>query len=200
MTVGRYAEQLEEARAGRGADIPVSVVRSWNRQPALVAALAERILAALERFPAADRDAVPVLYTAHSLPERILATGDPYPDEVRGTIEAVAARLAEARGGRPLAATFAYQSQGRSTEPWLGPTVESVLDDLAGEGCRGVVVAPIGFLSDHVEVNYDVDIEFRARAEQLGMRLERMEMPNDADRLVEALAAVVAAELAAEAA
>ena len=137
---------------------------------------------------------MPVLFTAHSLPERILRDGDPYPDEVRATMEAVIARLP---AGQPTA--FAFQSQGRSPEPWLGPEVEPTLDALAADGVPGVVIAPIGFLSDHVETLYDIDIEFAARAEKLGLRLERMAMLNASDALADTLAALVDEQLAVEA-
>jgi protoporphyrin/coproporphyrin ferrochelatase len=187
MTVGKYLEKLDEARASvGGADVPVSTVRSWATHPGLVAGLAARVAEALARFPASERAAVPVLFTAHSLPERILREDDPYPDEVRATTEAVIARLP---AGQPT--RFAFQSQGRSPEPWLGPEVEPTLDDLAAAGVPGVVVAPIGFLSDHVETLYDIDIEFRARADKLGLRLERTEMLNASDDLADTLAALV---------
>ena len=187
MTVGKYLEALADARTDvGGGDIPLSAVRSWATHPGLVAGLADRIEAGLHRFPAEERAAIPVLFTAHSLPERILREGDPYPDEVRGTVEAVTERLP---AGQPTA--FAYQSQGRSPEPWLGPEVEPTLERLAADGVSGVVIAPIGFLSDHVETLYDIDIEFRARADKLGLRLERMEMPNAADDLADTLAALV---------
>ncbi|HLF41536.1 MAG TPA: ferrochelatase, partial [Acidimicrobiia bacterium] len=131
MTVGKYLEKLDEARhdLGRssgGSDIPITTVGSWARHPRLIDALVETVLAGLDRFPEEDRPAVTVLFTAHSLPERILASGDPYPDEVRATVDAVAAWLPE---GTPT--RFAFQSQGRSAEPWLGPAVETVLDELA---------------------------------------------------------------------
>jgi ferrochelatase len=192
MTVGKYLEKLEEARrdVGGGA-IPLSTVHSWATHPGLVAGLAERVVAALGRFPEEDRPAVPVLFTAHSLPERILRDGDAYPDEVRATMDAVSARLP---AGQPT--TFAFQSQGRSPEPWLGPEVEPTLDALAADGVPGVVIAPIGFLSDHVETLYDIDIEFAARAEKLGLRLERMAMLNDSDALADTLAALVDEQLA----
>jgi ferrochelatase len=187
MTVGKYLEKLDDARRNvGGADIPLSTVRSWATHPGLVAALAERVEEALGRFPAKERPAVPVLFTAHSLPERILREGDAYPDEVRATMDAVVARLP---AGQP--ATFAFQSQGRSPEPWLGPEVEPTLDGLAADGVPGVVIAPIGFLSDHVETLYDIDIEFAARAEKLGLRLERTAMLNDSDALADTLAALV---------
>jgi ferrochelatase len=191
MTVGKYLEKLADARTDvGGGEIPVSAVKSWATHPGLVDGLAERTLDALGRFPTEERGAVPVLFTAHSLPERILRDGDPYPQEVRATMEAVIARLP---AGQPT--TFAYQSQGRSPEPWLGPEVEPTLDGLAAQGVPGVVIAPIGFLSDHVETLYDIDIEFAARAEKLGLRLERMAMLNDSDALADTLAALVDEQL-----
>ena len=187
MTVGKYLEKLAEARAEvGGADLPLSTVRSWATHPGLIAGLASRIATALDRFPENQRAEVPVLFTAHSLPERILAEGDPYPDEVKATVEAVVARLP---AGQPHG--FAFQSQGRSPEPWLGPEVEPTLDALAAAGVPGVVIAPIGFLSDHVETLYDIDIEFAARADKLGLRLERMPMLNADDDLADVLVALI---------
>jgi ferrochelatase len=191
MTVGKYLEKLADARNDvGGGELPLSAVKSWATHPGLVTALAERVGEALGRFPAEERPRVPVLFTAHSLPERILGEGDPYPDEVRATIDAVVAQLPP---GQPT--TFAYQSQGRSPEPWLGPEVEPTLDALAADGVPGVVIAPIGFLSDHVETLYDIDIEFAARAEKLGLRLERMSMLNDSDALADVLVALIDEQL-----
>lgn len=192
MTVGKYLAKLEEARHEIGGDdIPITTVASWSRHPRLVDALADTVVAGLERFGAEDREAVAVLFTAHSLPERVVAAGDPYADEVRATMESVIARLPDGTSTR-----FAFQSQGRSPEPWLRPDVEEVLVELAAEGRRHVLVAPIGFLSEHVEINYDIDIEFRARAAELGMRLERAPMLNATDPLVVTLAALVDEHLA----
>jgi protoporphyrin/coproporphyrin ferrochelatase len=194
MTVGKYLEKLADARTDvGGGEIPVSAVKSWATHPGLVDGLAARVEEALARFPAGERASVPVLFTAHSLPERILRDGDAYPDEVRATMNAVIARLPAGQ-----ATAFAYQSQGRSPEPWLGPEVEPTLDSLAANGVPGVVIAPIGFLSDHVETLYDIDIEFAARAEKLGLRLERTPMLNDSDALADTLAALVDEQLSPE--
>jgi len=197
MTVGKYLEKLDEARreAG-GADIPLATVGSWSTHPRLIAALADAVVAGLAHFPEEVRGDVAVLFTAHSLPERILAEGDPYPDEVAATMDAVCRRLTETGAGALATTRFAYQSQGRSAEPWLGPEVETVLSELAGAGHQNVLVAPIGFLSDHVEINYDIDIEFRALADKLGLRLERMPMLNATAPLVHTLAALVDEHLA----
>jgi protoporphyrin/coproporphyrin ferrochelatase len=191
LSTGAYRKKVEEARAALQDSTPVSYVGSWNRHPKLVAAIVDHIRQALLKFPAEVRATVPVLFTAHSLPERIVAMKDPYPDEVRGTVEAVTERL----GGRPT--RFAYQSQGRSSEPWLGPTVESALAALYQEGNRQVLVAPIGFICDHVETLFDIDIELKQRAAAMGMQLERMAMLNDSSALIETLADILAAHEAA---
>ncbi len=133
------------------------------------------------------REQVPVVFTAHSLPERVIAMKDPYPEEVHGTAQAVCAQL----GDRPT--RFAYQSQGRSGETWLGPSVEATVEALADEGHRHVLVAPIGFLCDHVETLYDIDIELTQLARAKGMQLERIPMLNASAPLIDTLASVVEA-------
>ncbi len=187
LSTGAYQKKVEEARAALGSCCPVTYVGSWNRHPLLIAAIVDQIKQALLKFSPAERATVPVLFTAHSLPERIVAMKDPYPEEVQGTVEAVTAWL----GHQPT--RFAYQSQGRSSEPWLGPTVESALEALHGEGHRHVLVAPVGFICDHVETLFDIDIELKQLATSKGMQLERMAMLNDAPALVETLAEVLAA-------
>jgi ferrochelatase len=185
MSIGAYIKKVEEARAALGGDFPVSYVRSWHEHPRLIAAIARNIAEALQKFPADVRRHVPVLFTAHSLPERILQARDPYPDHVRATMDAVCRQLG------PVTARFAYQSQGRSNEKWLGPTVEETLDALAVEGHRHVLMAPIGFISDHLEVLYDIDIELKQRAAGQGMQLERIAMLNATPPLIEILASVI---------
>jgi ferrochelatase len=187
LSTGAYRKKVEEARTAFHSVVPVSYVGSWHTHPKLIAAIVERIEQALLKFPADVRASVPVLFTAHSLPERIVAMKDPYPEEVKGTVEAVTALL----GQQPT--TFAYQSQGRSSEPWLGPTVESRLESLRREGHRHVLVAPIGFICDHVETLFDIDIELKQLAAAQGMQLERMAMLNDQPALVDTLLDIVAA-------
>ena len=185
MSIGAYVTKVEEARAALGGDFPVSYVQSWHRHPRLVKAIAENIAVGLQKFPAEVRARAPILFTAHSLPERILQMKDPYPDEVRGTMEAVCKELGA------VTARFAYQSQGRSGEKWLGPGVESTLEELHRDGHRHVLIAPIGFISDHVEILYDVDIEFKKLAQSKGMQLERIPMLNASAPLIETLASVL---------
>jgi protoporphyrin/coproporphyrin ferrochelatase len=187
LSTGAYRKKVEEAQSSLQSTCPVSYVGSWNRHPKLIAAIVGNIKQGLLKFPADMRSAVPVLFTAHSLPERIVAMKDPYPEEVKGTVEAVTALL----GSQPT--RFAYQSQGRSGEKWLGPTVESAIEDLNRAGHRQVLVSPIGFLCDHVETLYDIDIELKQLATGRGMQLERIPMLNDSPALVEVLVDVLAA-------
>lgn len=185
LSIGAYIRKVEEARASLGADCPVGYVKSWHRHPRLVAAIAENIEASLRNFPAERRGTVPILFTAHSLPERILEMKDPYPEEVQGTMDAVCALV-----NQPVV-RLAYQSQGRTGEKWLGPPVEAVVEELYAAGHRDLLVAPIGFLCDHVEVLFDLDIELKHVAAAKGMRLERIPMLNTSPALVETLVSVV---------
>lgn len=187
MSTGAYRKKVEEAQELLNSRVPTSYVGTWNRHPKLIAAVVDNIRRGLAAFPSAVRPRVTVLFTAHSLPERILAINDPYPDEVKGTVEA----LTDFLDGQPT--MFAYQSQGRSGERWLGPTVEAAIDELGRAGKREVLVAPIGFLCDHVETLFDIDIELRQLAAGQGIRLERIAMLNDSPAFIETLVDVVTA-------
>ncbi len=186
LSTGAYRKKVEEARAGLEDHTPVTYVGSWNRHPRLIAAIVETLRLGLQKFPVEVRATVPVLFTAHSLPERIVAMKDPYPDEVKGTVEAVTGLL----GNQPT--YFAYQSQGRSNEPWLGPTVEAMLETIQQAGHRHVLVAPIGFICDHVETLFDIDLELKQLAVSKGLHLERMAMLNDSSAILETLSDVLA--------
>ena len=187
LSTGAYRKKVEEVRSALQSACPVSYVGSWHQHPGLIAAIVENIHLALLKFPADVRATVPVLFTAHSLPGLIVAIKDPYRDEVKGTVEAVTEQL----DGRPT--FFAYQSQGRSGEAWLGPTVESIVEQLARDGYRHALVAPIGFLCDHVETLYDIDIELRKFAAGRSVQLERITMLNDSVALIETLTSVLLA-------
>ena len=182
MSIGAYQKKIDEARG----PIEVALVAQWFDHPKFLDAVAGRVRAALERFPAERRDGVTVLFTAHSLPQRILADGDPYAAQLAASVAGVLTRLPPAQPHE-----FAFQSAGQAAGPWLGPDAQQVLDRLAGEGRRDVVICPIGFVADHLEVLYDVDIECRRRAAELGMRLERTTSLNADPTLVEALADLV---------
>lgn len=178
-SVGEYLGRLR-ARAGelRGGT-SVAAVEGWHLEPTYLAFLADQVREGLEGLPAATK----VLFTAHSLPERVVAAGDGYADRVRETAAAVAADVGLARWA------VAWQSAGRTPEPWLGPDLLTVLAELAGTGgVEGVLVCPCGFVSDHLEVLYDLDIEARGRADELGLAFARTAVPNDDTRVLGALA------------
>jgi protoporphyrin/coproporphyrin ferrochelatase len=177
LSVGAYEQQLLDAAAGR---LDTAIVRRWGDHPKFLDAVAGRVTQALTRFPS-PRD-VQVLFTAHSLPERILAAGDPYPDELRASAAGVAQRSGLG------AWHFAFQSAGATPEPWLGPEAGALLTELAQKGHRAFLLVPIGFVCDHVEILYDVDIVYRSLAQRLGVRLERTASLNDDPLLVGAVA------------
>ena len=185
MSAGAYVESARQALDALEPERRPAVrfVRSWATHPLLADALARRLQAVLEQ---AGGEPV-ALFTAHSLPERILSWDDPYPREVEATCRAIVERV----GLEPGRWRIAYQSQGRTAEPWLGPTLESALQECAQSGARQVVVCPVGFVADHLEVLYDIDIEARALANRLGLRLERTPSFNDAPDFIEVLADVV---------
>ena len=184
LSTGAYFQRLGEAVRDLGADIAFRRIESWHSHPGFIAALAEKAAKALARF-AGDRPKV--LFTAHSLPARILDQGDPYHAQLRETATLLAGRLSLP----PDRWLLCYQSAGRSPEPWLGPQIEEVIVKLAQAGEKHLLVVPIGFVCDHVEVLYDIDIEARQLAEAHGVRLERSESLNTASAFIAALAELV---------
>jgi ferrochelatase len=185
MSVGAYFKKLDEAQDEVGVKFKTSRVESWNDHPFLILAIAEKVEQALSKFPETIRGKVPILFTAHSLPARIVEEKDPYPQELLETIEAVVKKV----GHSPY--KFAYQSQGRTPEPWLGPEAGTVINELYDKGHRYLLMAPIGFISDHMETLYDVDILYRRQATAKGMRFERVESLNAAPLFISAMADVV---------
>ncbi len=179
LSVGTYEKKLLEAAEGR---FETTLVRRWGDHPQFLAAVADRVTQALQRFPSPSE--VQVIFTAHSLPQRIVAAGDPYPDELRASAAAVAAR----RGLKDW--RFAYQSAGATADSWLGPDAGDMIDELAAAGRNAFLLVPIGFVCDHVEILYDIDVEYRALAERLGVQLERTASLNDHAGLVAAVADV----------
>ncbi|HWQ55118.1 MAG TPA: ferrochelatase [Bryobacteraceae bacterium] len=176
LSVGLYFRRTQEAKQEAGARAEIVWAKSFHKHPRLIEAFAERLA------PVADRRKV--LFTAHSLPEKILEQADPYAAESRATAAAVAERLNLADWD------FAYQSQGMTDDTWLGPTVEACIERYAGAGVAEVALAPIGFVCDHIEILYDVDILFRRYAESRGIRLVRPESLNGSPELTAALAEV----------
>jgi ferrochelatase len=187
-SVGLY----RKAVLGEAPPFAVEFIDNWHDHPLLARAFAEKLRAGWERACRQMGARVPVIFTAHSVPQRTIAEGDPYEQQARET----AALVAEQTPGLTAENwTFAFQSQGMSGGAWLGPTVEDTILQLKASGHGGVFIQPIGFLCDHVEVLYDVDIMFREFAEKQGMRLWRAESLNDSPTLIAALAQVARSRL-----
>lgn len=189
--MGGYVRAVEEgiARVRRG--LPVVVARAWHREPAFADALAERIGEARGRL--ADDGALPIVFTAHSLPRRVFDAEPRYVEDLRETAALVAARAGLARW------EWAYQSAGHTAEEWLRPDLRELFPGLAAAGHRRVLVVPVQFLADHLEVLYDLDIAAAAEARAAGLEFHRIAMANTQPAFIRALAAVVARELASTA-
>ena len=179
MSIGGYRAQLQEALADR---TELLFVESWYDDPALVELWADRL-----RGTSAH-----VVFTAHSLPARILDQGDPY----KGQLLETSAAVAEAAALRDW--SFSFQSESPTGEPWLGPDILDHLEELHGQGVDHVLLAPVGFVADHLEIRWDLDTEAQEKAQELGLRLERTEMPNDDPAFVAVLAEIVRRALAVE--
>jgi len=176
--VGLYIKRTEEAKREAGVTAEFTWAKSYHDEPLLIEAFAERLA------PLVGPEGRRLLLTAHSLPEKALASGDPYDRETHETAAAVAAHVGVPEWD------FAYQSQGMTDDKWLGPTVESILDEYADDGVREVIVDPIGFVCDHVEILYDIDIGFREYATARGIKLLRPESLNGSETFTKALARV----------
>jgi ferrochelatase len=181
MSIEAYFKKVEEANAG----IQVARIDNWHLLPEYLNALANRVRGALERFPESQRADVPIIFTAHSLPERILEWGDPYPKQLQETVDGVMKILG------PHPHEFAFQSAAISKEPWLGPDASEPINRFADEGRRNILICPIGFVCEHVEILYDIDIVYQSLAQTLGVRLERIDMLNDEPEMISGLARLV---------
>ncbi len=183
-----YRRAVDEALTSLGSHAPaVEHVVSWHDQPRFIEALATTTREALARFP--DPAPVRVMFTAHSLPARVLAQGDPYPDELAATARLVAAAVGLEQY------EFAFQSAGRTGEPWLGPDLLDEIRRLAAEGVTELAIRPVGFVADHLEVLYDIDIEAQAVAREVGIHLERARSMNTDPTFIAGLADVASAAL-----
>jgi ferrochelatase len=173
--------------------LAVHFVESWHDHPLLVQAFVERLEPVWRQASAETGAALPVIFTAHSVPMRTIQTGDPYEKQAKETAQLVGGKIS---GLTPDLQHFAFQSQGMSGGPWLGPTVESAILEMKRRGHKGVVIAPIGFVCDHVEVLYDVDIGFRGFASEHGLKLWRPESLNVSATFIAALAKLATTRLA----
>jgi protoporphyrin/coproporphyrin ferrochelatase len=177
LSIAGYRKQLEDALDGRA---ELAFVESWHDEPGFVEVLAGRVRGAKAH----------VVFTAHSLPRRILEEGDPYKDQLLETSRLVAERAGLAEW------SFSFQSESQTGEPWLGPDILDHLEELHAAGVREVLVCPVGFVADHLEIRWDLDNEAAEKAQELGLSFARIEMPNADPAFVEVLAGLVRRALA----
>ena len=188
-SIGQYLQRTRDGVEGTGRATPVTGVESWAVEPAFVDFIAADLASRVEAMRSQVDGTVRVVFTAHSLPQRIIDAGDPYPDELRATAEAVAGRAGLDEGDDWM---IGWQSAGRTPEPWIGPDILDVIDALGDdESVGGVIVSAVGFVADHLEVLYDLDIEAATRAEQAGLAFDRTACVNDEPSVMAALAARV---------
>jgi protoporphyrin/coproporphyrin ferrochelatase len=191
-SVGLYRRAVE----GEGAPFTCDFVEAWHDHPLLVQAFAEKLRSGWQQACLEAGTKLPIIFTAHSVPQRTITDGDPYQAQSHETAELVA----KSAGIEPPDWAFAFQSQGLSGGAWIGPTVEETILHLREAGHKGVFIQPIGFLCDHVEVLYDIDIQFKQFAEKQGMQLWRAESLNDSPTLTATLADIVRSRMKAAAA
>lgn len=187
LSIAQYQNRAREAFRLYHGEPKLRFVSSYHDHPRLIEAFAQRLQSALSSLPADERDEIHVVMSAHSLPQRIVREGDPYPDQLQASAE----RIAAATGLDRQDWSWCYQSAGRSPEPWLGPSLEEHLTQLAARGVRHIISLPIGFVSDHVEIQYDIDIKAQQLARELGLRLSRPAALNADQTFIAALADVV---------
>jgi len=190
LSVGGYIHAAQEAIEQSGAPIRMTFVEHWHDRPGFLKALARRVEAARTLFPEAQRADLPVVFTAHNLPAKILEWNDPYPRHMEETARGVA----ELAGIRRW--FVAWQSAGSTPVRWLEPQLPEVLAQLRDAGDRAVLICPAGFVADHLEVLYDIDIEARKLANEMGMQLERTASLNADDDLIDVLAELVREQVA----
>jgi protoporphyrin/coproporphyrin ferrochelatase len=183
MSIAGYFHCVNDAQEKLGSHIEILPVESWHLHPSYLEAVAARARSRLADFPAGSD--VTVVFTAHSLPEKILEQADPYPRQLQETFQAIAQMLRLERW------TFSYQSAGRTPDPWLGPDIVDTVRDLADQGVQHILVAPVGFVSEHLEIHYDIDFEAQRAASDRGVTLKRIEMLNSSPDFVAGLADLV---------
>lgn len=188
MSIGGYIKAVEEAPKNVGGKINLTFVNCWNKHPLFILAVVEKIKNALRDFNTLKSE-ITVIFTAHSLPEKILESNDPYPQQLLESCQLVVNTL-ELKEWH-----LAYQSASQTGEKWLGPDVKELIPELHQKGKRKILVVPIGFVSDHLEVLYDIDVECKKLAESLGIMLHRTESLNTSPLLIETLHSLVCEKL-----
>jgi len=190
IIMGGYGRAVDAAAGALGTGAVVTVAGPWHDTPAFLDALATRVREALDRLRAAGEDDVPVILTAHSLPKSVVDRDTAYLDQLAETVDAVVRRA----GLDPGRAWFAYQSAGHTPEEWLKPDLKDLLPGIRAAGHRAVLVVPVQFLADHLEILYDIDVAAREEAEEAGLSFHRIELPNTSLAFIRALADVVRRE------
>jgi ferrochelatase len=182
MSIGKYWDKVMAAQHMIGSNIKFSLVESWYQQPKFLQAVENHVRAGLEKFSPEVRDETKIVFTAHSLPARLIKMGDPYDDQLKDNARIIAERLGD------IDWMFSYQSAAETGEPWLDPQIEDVVVDLAKAGHKHLLVAPIGFVCDHVEILYDIDLEAKEIAQENDIHLERIESMNTDPLFIDAIA------------
>ncbi len=183
-STGAYIEEVKRIQKNIGEKLEVSFAVGWHMHPFFLEAVREKIREGLMGFTPEERKRVHLIFTAHSLPKSIIEKA-PYASEIEASIKGIL------DGFEPMPWRMAYQSKGGGSEEWVGPDVESVLEALSKGGIREVLIVPIGFVSDHIEILYDIDILYQEKAKLLKMVLKRTPSLNDSERFIEALASIV---------
>ena len=183
-STGAYIEEVKRIQKNIGEVLKVSFVVGWHMHPLFLEAIREKVREGLMGFTPEERKGVRFLFTAHSLPKAVVEK-DPYAREIEESIKGVV------EGLEHLAWRMAYQSKGGPSEEWIGPDVESILTNLSQERVERVLIVPIGFVSDHIEILYDIDIVYREKAKSLGIKLKRTSSLNFSEKFIEALSAIV---------
>ncbi len=183
-STGGYIKAVTEALEEAATALEVDFVETWHDNPFFLQALAGKIEKGLSRFSAANRPDVHIIFSAHSLPQG-LVENDPYVDQLNETISGVLDLIS------PHDYSLVYQSKGGGPVEWLGPDVDSVLEKLAKKGKKHVLLVPVGFVTDHVETLYDIDVVYKKKAESLGLDFKRTESFNDSPEFIEALSRII---------
>jgi protoporphyrin/coproporphyrin ferrochelatase len=189
-STGAYIEEVNRAQKNLGTDLEISFIEGWYSHPLFVKAVREKIAEGLLGFTPEERRKVHLIFTAHSLPKSIVEK-DPYVGDMEESVKKVL------EGMEPFPWHIAFQSKGGGPGEWIGPEVEKVLDELASQNVKEVLLAPIGFVSDHIEILYDIDIAFQQKAGSVGIVMKRTRSLNSSERFIEALASVVEEHLKA---
>jgi len=183
-STGAYIEEVTQTRKNIGEKIEISFVVGWHLHSLFIEAIQEKIGEGLTQFTAEERERVHLIFSAHSLPKS-LVQNEPYIKDMEESVEKVVKKL------KPLPWRIAFQSRGIGPEEWLGPDVESVLTELSEQRVREVLIVPVGFVADHIEVLYDIDVLYRRKAESMGMVLRRTNSLNSSEKFIEALSKIV---------